>query len=199
MSTPVDASLRRTLDGLAHCLRRRRLRTWLLGAAWVGLIVVAYFLLWRPVRVWFAQDVAAPALALVAEGRADLHIERLPGRPRVDVRGPAVPINGGELRFWIDGGRIMLLPMMILALLFPRRPYWLYPWPYHVAIIGASFAAVLAGAAGLPGGLRACAFIHGYVMPVTTLAFPLLVLLFAQPFAEEGGRERSSGGRPASA
>ncbi len=190
-----DASLRATLGATLRELRARPLRTWLLALGWCVLVVGAYFALWRPVRVLLAHHVVGPLLAAAADGTPQLSAAAHATLPHVALRGAVVPTADGTLKLWIDGGRIMLVPMLALALLFPRRPYLLYPWALHLALIAAECLAGYVGAAGWPAGFSAYVFLHGYVMPPATLAFPLLVLLFADPFGVHGARaaQRSEG------
>lgn len=188
-----DAALRDSLSDVLTRLRARPARAWAVGAGWCLALAALYLLAWRPVRVWLAHDVVGPLLASVADGsavRAAAHAVL----PYVRIEGASVP--DGSLKLWIDGGRIVLVPMAVLALLFPYGRYLLYPWLWHLVLIVAEVLAGLVGTAGVPGGFSAYVFLHGYVMVPTTVAFPLLVLLFADPAHLRATMQRSpvSGG-----
>lgn len=99
----------------------------------VGVLLGAYFYGWRPYgRTAAVQSVAAPLLRTVTgESSKGWTVQSHPGGRRLTLRSPS-----GDRSFgWTaPAGVRFLLPALGLALVAPRRLYWLLLWSGHVAL-----------------------------------------------------------------
>ena len=115
----------------------------LLVAALVGL----YACVWRPYgRTAAVHSGAVPILrATAGEPPNGWTVQARPGGRRLALRGPAVDRS---ISWTAPAGVRFLLPALGVALLAPRRPYWLLLWGGHVALGALGLGLLCLGVAG---------------------------------------------------
>jgi len=140
----------------------------------VGLVVF-YFTAWRPARALLTQHIAHPLLTSIETDRSRAfryHFER--GSLRIRIRAPQ--LEGDAPDYHAPAGRTFLLPALLLILLFPYRPYWLYLWGFHLAA-GVLFLGLVAlGVAWVDGAFVVQGILEKYVVQALSLGAPLLAL-----------------------
>ena len=164
------------------------------GPGWGGralaavAVLVLYVVVLRPLRPAYAELLAAPLVAAV-EAAPGVVVEVDAGRGAVRV----LHEEGLEGASWsAPPGVLFLIPALVLAAVFPRRPYWAVLLGYHLGL-GVAQAGLLAlGAAGSGLALAAFAFTRTYLAHGVGLAATVLLVLSGWP----GGRGRG-GPRPA--
>ncbi len=134
-------------------------RRGLLGLGLAGLLLGLYFTVWgTTLRSAYIAHVARPVLeaALPAPDAWTLHTT---GNGRVVALRSA---SGDRTVSHTAPARVrFLLPALFLALVAPRRPYWLYLWAGHCGLALLSLAAL---ALGLWGG-RLCGACRRVAVP----------------------------------
>jgi len=142
----------------------------------VGLLIV-YFSAWRPARALFAQHAAHPLLASIETERSRaFRYDFRRGALRIGIRTPQMESAAAD--YHAPAGRDFLLPALLLVLLFPYRPYWLYLWGAHLAV-GALFLALVALGVGWTNGAFVLhGFLDKYVVQALSLGAPLLALAY---------------------
>jgi hypothetical protein len=160
------------------------------------LLFGAYWLLWRPARAWIAAEVAAPLLVW-ADGPADERRFRI--RPvgrvvQVVARSPRADdaLAADSLGYRPPAGVEFLLPALLLAGYFPRRPYWLYLGFGHVVLSGFALACLAWGLANSIMGIRLFLLIDRYLIDAYSLAVPLIALVAAGVFRFDAFRDDAS-------
>lgn len=146
---------------------------WAVGAVLAAGLVAVYFTAWRPARALLTQHVAHPALTSIetARGRRFQSTFRR-GSLRIGLHSPQPGV--GATDYHAPAGRDFLLPALLLALLFPYRPYWLYLWGFHLAV-GALFLGLVAlGIAWTDAAFVLQRFLEAYVVQALSLGAPLL-------------------------
>ncbi len=148
---------------------------WIAGGALAAGLVVLYFFAWRPGRAALTEHVAHPVLASVGTDRARTfqHAFRR-GALRIGLRSSRPDVGGAD--YHAPAGRDFLLPALLLAFLFPYRPYWVYLWGFHLAV-GAFFLGLLVLGVGWTDLAFALhGFLDRYVVQALSLGAPLLAL-----------------------
>jgi len=165
--------------------------SWTRWAAAVGLAVtllVLYFAAWRPARALYTQHVVHPLLTSIeTERAATFRYSFKRGSLRVGVHSSRPSIDAAD--YHAPAGRDFLLPALLLALLFPYRPYWLYLWGFHLAVGACFLSLVAAGIAWTDGAFVLQQFLERYVVQAFSLGAPLLLLAY-----ERGTFSLSDGG-----
>lgn len=144
------------------------------GALGLGLVVF-YFTTWRPARALFTQHVAHPLLtSLETERSRAFRYDIRRGALRIGLRAPRLTSAAAD--YHAPAGRTFLLPALLLAVLFPYRPYWLYLWGFHLAV-GVLFLGLTAlGVGWIDGAFLLQGFLEKYVVQALSLGAPLLAL-----------------------
>lgn len=161
-----------------------RLRSVAERAAAVALFVAAYFLLWRPLRLWIAHDLVAPALHALSPGLGGLYeFAAQPHAPIVAAR----PLEAGaRAASWLlPGGMYFLLPGVFFVAYAPRRLYWLAFLGSLLALGLLSLAGFVVGCSGIESGFAWQRFVDQYLQRPMSLGAPLLLVYghFAAPSA----------------
>lgn len=146
------------------------------GLLAVGLVAL-YFVAWRPARALFTQHVARPLLCSIEteRGRAFRYDFRR-GTLRIGIRAPH--LDSAATDYHAPAGRDFLLPALLLVLLFPYRPYWLYLWGFHLAVGALLLGLVALGVAWSDAAFLLQQFLENYVVQALSLGTPLLVLAY---------------------
>ncbi|PSQ83438.1 MAG: hypothetical protein BRD30_12895 [Bacteroidetes bacterium QH_2_63_10] len=139
----------------------------------VGVFVIAYLVLWRPVRSWVATDVMKPALSQIDTPRSDRHA--------ISVRGRAVVVQHvdsserlGVMK--VPMGNFFVLAGMMLIALYPCDPYWLYLAGYQLGLSALMFGMLAIGMGWADWGFAVYQFLEGEFYQGTSLAVPFLLL-----------------------
>jgi len=161
------------------------------GLLALGLIVV-YVTAWRPARALLTQHVAYPALTSIDTERSRQFryaFER--GALRIGIQAAQSGVDTAPYR--APAGSDFLVPALLLALLFPYRPYWLYFWGFHLAV-GVLFLLFIAlGIAWADVAFALKQFLEQYVVQALSLSAPLLALAYERGlFGPHSGRESVS-------
>ena len=146
-----------------------------------GLLAVAlialYFTAWRPARALLTQHVAHPVFTSIDTERSrqfQYTFER--GALRIGIQPAQSGIDAANYR--APAGSDFLLPALLLVLLFPYRPYWLYFWGFHLGV-GALFLGLIAlGIAWADWTFALHQFLGKYVVQALSLGAPLLALAY---------------------
>jgi hypothetical protein len=158
-----------------------RLRRWGEAGVLVGLVLLFYFLAWRPVRGVIAHKVAAPVLQEAAR------IEGGVGRAEARGRRVTIVVPHGEESergvYPAPAGVVFLLPALFIAGIAPRWPYWLFFGLGHILLSGITLIFWCLALAGWPAGAEVAAFTNRYVSAAYSIGVPVLVL-------ERSGRGR---------
>lgn len=158
-------------------MRSRSWSTWLAAGGLAAGLLAIYFTAWRPARALYTEHVAYPLLSSIETERAstfEYAFKR--GALRVGLRSSRA--NVGATDYHAPAGRTFLLPALLLALLFPYRPYWLYLWGFHLAV-GALFLGLAAlGIAWADAAFLLQRFLERYVVQALSLGAPLLALAY---------------------
>ena len=161
---------------LSHTTSRSWTR-WATAGGLVAGLIVLYVAAWRPARALFVRHVAYPVLTSIKTERASTF--RYPfkrGALRVGVRSSQPGIDAAD--YHAPAGRDFLLPALLLAVLFPCRPYWLYLWGFHLAVGVLFLSLVAAGIAWTDGAFVLQRFLERYVVQALSLGAPLLALAY---------------------
>jgi hypothetical protein len=140
-------------------------------------LVVLYFAAWRPARALFVRHVAYPTLTAIETERADTF--RYPfkrGALRIGLRSSDPGVVPAD--YHAPAGRDFLLPALLLVVLFPYRPYWLYLWGFHLAVGACFLGLIAAGIAWTDGAFVLQRFLERYVVQSLSLGAPLLALAY---------------------
>jgi len=148
--------------------------------ALASVLIGAYFVAWRPVRVWLAHHAMGPALEFVAAAQ-DTGVSVSTAERIVAVQGPA---GSPSARMFAPAGASFLGPGAVLLFLFPWRPYWLYLWAYQMGL-GVLLLGLLAlFVGGMPGVLPGYRLLSGPFYLGTSLAAPFLAYWMEAETAE---------------
>jgi hypothetical protein len=161
------------------------------GLLAIGLIV-AYVTAWRPARAVLMQHVAHPVLTSIDTERSrQFRYAFQRGALRIGVQSPQPGV--ASTKYSAPAGRDFLLPALLLVLLFPYRPYWLYFWGFHLAV-GVLFLLFTAlGIAWADAAFALKQFLKQYVVQALSLSAPLLALAYERGlFGPHSGRESVS-------
>lgn len=145
-------------------------------AVLIGLLVLAYVGAWRPARSWLAHQVLYPAFSSIETERADEYRLR-----KAPLGVAAHSTDRRTRRFRVPVGILFLLPALILVLLFPDRPYWLYLWLYLVALGGLGGVSFGIGLGWTSWGFHLQAILTGHFRTATSLGAPVLVWQLYRP------------------
>jgi hypothetical protein len=149
----------------------------------VGLLIAGYVTAWRPARDWLSGHVAAPLLRQVDTPRAQQYT--IHGAPDRIVEIRTANRSAPVATFMTPAGALFVVGGVLLLLLAPWRPYWLYLGLYQL-LLGAGMLATLAvGLGWTDAGFVVYDFLRGTVYPGTSLAAPLLVYGL-QVWADDG-------------
>ena len=142
----------------------------------VGLIVV-YFTAWRPVRALLTQHVAYPAFTSIDTERSR-QFRYAFERGALRIRIQAAQSGVVSTKYSAPAGRDFLLPALLLVLLFPYRPYWLYFWAFHFGVGALLLGLVTLGIAWADWAFVLHGFLGKYIFQALTLGAPLLALVY---------------------
>jgi len=151
-------------------ISRTTLRAWIERSLLVGLLLAAYIWVWRPARAWIGTNVLVPAVQSVETERAR-SFDVAPQPLGVSVSSETM---GTGMR--APGGILFLLPALLLVAAFPRRPYWLYLWGYHLGLGALLLGTLCLGVAWADGAFTVHQFLKGPVRTGTSLAAPILAV-----------------------
>ena len=164
---------------------------WAVGAVLGAGLLLLYFSAWRPARALLTQHVVHPLFTSIETERADtFQYSFARGALRVGLRSSRPSINAPN--YHAPAGGDFLLPALILVLLFPYRPYWVYLWGFHL-VVGALFLGLLAvGIAWSDAAFALQHFLEHYLAQALSLSAPLLALAYERDvFAGPAGPSSS--------
>ena len=140
-------------------------------------LIAFYVAAWRPGRALFTQHVAHPAFASIETERAGtFRYAFARGALRVGIRSSRPDIRAPD--YYAPAGRDFLLGALLLAVLFPYRPYWLYLWGYHLAVGALFFGLIALGIAWSDGAFLVQRLLERYVVQALSLGAPVLALAY---------------------
>ena len=152
----------------------------------VVFVVALYYGMWRPLRTAYIQHWAAPVLE---EAAAQSPVT-------IEARGRVVQAFGSEratplspLILKAPAGDKAFLGVVMFALLFPLRPYWIGLWGYNVVIGLLAFWGFRMGAGGADWGFDVSRFAQKTLGEAISLAVPPLVYLLHRGGYIRLGRE----------
>ncbi|MCS3827470.1 hypothetical protein GGP85_002940 [Salinibacter ruber] len=147
-------------------------RRWLLGPGLAGLLLGLYFTAWgTTVRSAYIAHVARPVLetALPAPDAWTLHTA---GNGRVVALRSAS--GDRTVSHTAPAGVRFLLPALFLAVVAPRRPYWLVLWAGHCGLALLSLAALALGLWGVAAGFAVHAVASRYLVDAFSLGVAVI-------------------------
>ena len=154
------------------------MRALLHRAALVALIAAAYWVAVRPARVLFLDRVAVPLFASggeVRSGRIRLDVDRtvvMASGPGVDARS-----RTDEALYKTPLGDRPMLGVLVLALLYPRRRWWLALAATALVEGVVTTACFSAGTHGVAGGFVAHRVAQAVLNDTLPLTVPALLFL----------------------
>ena len=117
--------------------------------------MIAYLVVWRPVRSWVATEVMKPALSRINTPRSE--------RYSISARGRAVAVQHvdssehlGVMK--VPTGNFFVLAGMLLIALYPCHPYWLSLAGYQLGLSALMFGMLATGVGGATGALPCIIF-----------------------------------------
>lgn len=158
----------------ARSSRLRRLAPVIARRAFlVGVFVVGYLVVWRPVRSWVATDIMQPVLSRIDTPRSDRYSVSAGGRVVV-VQHLESSDRVGVMK--TPTGNFFVLAGMLLIALYPRHPYWLYLAGYQLGLSALIFGMLAIGMGWADWGFAVFHFLEGEFYQGTSLAVPFLLL-----------------------
>ena len=140
----------------------------------VVFVVALYYGMWRPMRTAYIQHWAYPVLEQAAR---DSPVS-------VEARGRVVQAFGSEratplspLNLKAPAGDKAFLGVVMFALLFPLRPYWMGLWGYNIVVGLIAFWGFRLGVGGADWGFGLAQFVQKTLGEAISLALPPLVYL----------------------
>lgn len=155
-------------------------------------LVVGHAWVWQPIREVVAALVAGPLLRWVASDAVVSAVVVPAGARYVEL----LRVGGQSVTYDVPGGLFFLIPGVFLALVAPRRWYWLM---LLVALLGLGvldFLAVVAGAAWGHAGFVAHEFVRHYMIRPLSIGIPL-VLVYGAGLRRAGRSGEDAAVRPA--
>jgi hypothetical protein len=150
---------------------------WGAGVLLAVSLIVVYFTAWRPARALFTQHVAYPALTSIDTERSrQFRYAFRRGALRIGIRSTQPGVD--STKYSAPAGRDFLLPALLLVLLFPYRPYWLYFWGFHLAVGVLLLLLVALGITWADAAFALKQFLEHYVVQALSLSAPLLTLAY---------------------
>lgn len=138
------------------------------------LLLVAYVFAWRPAQCKIMKSAVHPALAAVVPEEADASVAFRPASATVRIHTPDNPVQSSGTMA-APAGVKFLLPGLIIVLLAPCRPYWMYFWIGHLLIGGVILLGWTLTIQGLDAAVFLPIFVRSYVVDAYSLVFPVLI------------------------
>jgi len=150
---------------------------WGTGGLLAVALIALYFTAWRPARALLTQHVAYPVFTSIDTERSRLFRYKFRrGALRIGVEAAHSGVESTQ--YSAPAGRDFLLPALLLILLFPYRPYWLYFWGFHLGVGALLLGLVALGIAWTDAAFALHHLLRKYVIQALTLGAPLLALAY---------------------
>lgn len=148
----------------------------------VAVFVVVYVLMWRPLRVWIAQELVVGLLNAIGPVLDFSYAFASFGHSPIVSASPLFDVGlQDSVRQWrMPGGMFFLLGGGLLVAYAPRRLHWLAFLGFSLVLGCMSFVAFLVGLRGATTGFEIQLFIDVYLIRPLSLGIPLLVIF--RPF-----------------
>ena len=148
---------------------------WAIGSALAAGLIAPYFVAWRPVRALLTEHVAFSLLTSIETERSQaFRYDFKRGGLRIGLQAVRLGVDAND--YHAPAGRTFLLPAVLLALLFPYRPYWLYLWGFHFAVGIPSLGLVALGVVWTDMAFGLQRLVEQYVVQALSLGAPLFAL-----------------------
>jgi hypothetical protein len=148
------------------------------GPVLAVLIAATYFVAGRPVRELLTAHVAFPALEEAADWSPELRVTLSDERRSVQIDRVNPPVRLAS--YSAPGGGSFLLGALVLAALFPARPYWLILLAWHAVAGAAGLGALLYGVSGELSGYWVHRFVVRYALDAPSLVLAVLGVVEAR-------------------